>query len=141
MANPTKADFRRALKGRKALVMVAGTEVRVFVAHSEAMHIWAAVLGNLGWSFDGDHIYIETNADETFGRRGGVVMAAEDRPRYECHWTRADDADNARFIGGRHWRAYHDLDDALRHRDAYRARGGWQSHVLDTWTGRRVGDG
>ena len=70
MANPTKADFRRALKGRQPLVSVAGSEMMVTTTQAEALRLWDGCDGDIWWMLDDGFVHIAANADANFGRRG-----------------------------------------------------------------------
>ena len=70
--NPTKTDFRKALKGRKATVPMAGADLKVAITHSQALYIWDMWQGNIWWLMDDRRIHIEVDGDDRLGYMGAL---------------------------------------------------------------------
>lgn len=68
----TERDFKRAIRGRKILVMVQSVDFWIMVSRGEAIELFREVRGDLAWDFEGDKVYLHGSAEELFGRGGEI---------------------------------------------------------------------
>ena len=70
----TRKQFHSAIKGKKVLIEVLGTESEVFVSHKEAWYMYVRTDGNVAWAFrDDGTVSIMFAAMDRFGQVGELV--------------------------------------------------------------------
>lgn len=69
----TEQEFKRAIRGKRIYVTVAGTETDVQTSRQDALFLFKRVGGDIGWFVNEKDISLEANSTQMFGKTGEIA--------------------------------------------------------------------